>query len=144
MAITAHMYGQFLNALATKTVKLDTDALKVMLATATYTPNQATDAFQSVIGANEISGTGYTAGGMALTGISLSDTANVLTLSAANTPWPGATFTARYAIIVDTQPGSAATNPLIGYIDFGANQSPSGVTFQINWTSGQVLQITAT
>jgi hypothetical protein len=143
MAISAHMYGQFLNALATKTVNLNTDALKVMLVAATYTPNQATDAFQSVIGANEISGTGYTAGGAALTGTSLTDAANVLTLAAANTAWPGAAFTTRYAVVVDTQPGSAATNPLIGYIDFGANQSPSGVTFQINWTSGQVLQITA-
>lgn len=143
MAITAHMYGQFLSAMAGKTVNLNSDAVKVMLASASYTPNQATDAFQSALGANEISGTGYTAGGTALTGTSLTNAANVLTLAAANTAWPTATFTARYAVIVDTQPGSAATNPLIGYIDFGANQSPSGVTFQINWTSGQVFQITA-
>lgn len=143
MAVSAHAYGQFINALATKTVNLSSDSLKVMLVTSSYTPNQGADTFASTPQANEITGTGYTAGGAALTSVALSDTSNVFTLSAANTSWAGATFTARYAIVYDSQPGSMATDPLIGYVDFGSNQSPAGVTFQIAWSSGQVLQITA-
>jgi hypothetical protein len=49
--------------------------------------------------------------------------------------WTAVTFTnGRYAIIYkDT--GSAATSPLMGYIDFGANQSPSGIDFTIQFDS---------
>lgn len=143
MSVSAHVYGQFLNSLATKTVNLSSDSLKVMLVTSSYTPNQATDAFASTPQAFEITGTGYTTGGAALTSVVLSDATDVFTLSAANTTWTTATFTARYAVIYDAQSGSYATDPVIGYVDFGANQSPAGVNFQIQWNSGQVLQITA-
>ena len=144
MAVSAHVYGQFAAGLATKTMNLSSDAIKVALVTSSYTPAQATDQFWSTPQANEITGTGYTAGGAALTSVSITDTSNVWTLSAANTTWTTATFTARYAIVYDSTPGTAATDPLIGYVDFGANQSPSGVNFSINWSSGQVLTITAT
>ncbi|MGB8275587.1 MAG: hypothetical protein WCF16_10010, partial [Alphaproteobacteria bacterium] len=46
-------------------VDLDTDTLKVMLTTATYSPNQATHDFKDDV-TNEVSGTNYTAGGAAL------------------------------------------------------------------------------
>jgi hypothetical protein len=144
VAVSAHVYGQFAAGLATKTMNLSSDAIKVALVTSSYTPAQATDQFWSTPQANEITGTGYTAGGAALTSVSITDTSNVWTLSAANTTWTTATFTARYAIVYDSTPGTAATDPLIGYVDFGANQSPSGVNFSINWSSGQVLTITAT
>jgi hypothetical protein len=144
VAVSAHVYGQFAAGLATKTMNLSSDAIKVALVTSSYTPAQATDQFWSTPQANEITGTGYTAGGAALTSVSITDTSNVWTLSAANTSWSTATFTARYAVVYDSTPGTAATDPLIAYVDFGANQSPSGVTFSINWSSGQVLTITAT
>lgn len=143
MAITAHAYGQFMAALATKTVNLSTDALKVMLVTSSYTPNQAGDQYASTPQAFEITGTGYSAGGTALTSVSIADTGNVWTLSAANTAWTTATFTARYGIVYDSQSGSLGSDPVIGYVDFGANQSPSGINFQINWAGGIVLQHTA-
>jgi len=144
MAVTAHVYGQFIASLATKTMNLSTDSIKVMLVTSSYTPNQASDQFANTPQANEITGTGYTAGGTALTGVTIADTGNVWTLSAANTSWATATFTARYAIVYDAQTGTLSTEPLIGYVDFGANQAPAGVTFEIDWAGGVVLQFTAT
>lgn len=114
-----------------------------MLVTSSYTPSQGADAFASTPQAHEVTGTGYTAGGAALTSVVLADTGDVFTLSAANTTWTTATFTARYAIIYDAQSGSLSTDPLIGYVDFGADQSPAGVNFQIQWSAGQVLQFTA-
>lgn len=143
ITVVSHVFGQFVNALATKTVNLSSDSIKVMLVSSSYTPSQAADTYASTPQAYEITGTGYTAGGAALTSVTLADSGNVFTLSAANVTWTTATFTARYAIIYDAQPGSYATDPLIGYVDFGANQSPSGVNFQIAWTGGVVLQVTA-
>lgn len=144
MTVTAHMYGQALNAIATKTINLSSDTLKVMLVSSSYTPNQATDQYASTPGANEVTGTGYTAGGVALSSVALADSSNVFTLSAANTYWSTLTVSTAYAVIYDTTVGSGySTNPLIGYLNFGGTQSPAGVTFSINWASGVVLQWTA-
>jgi hypothetical protein len=137
---TSHLYGQFAAALATKTVNLSTDSLKVMLVSSVYTPNQAADHFASTPGANEITGTGYTAGGMALSSVSIADAMNTWTLHAADTLWPGLSASARYAVVYDSQPGSYATDPLIGYVDSGTTQTWNGETARIQWSSGIVLQ----
>ncbi|OIN80861.1 hypothetical protein [Mycobacterium malmoense] len=143
MTVSAHVYGQFLNALATKTINLSSDTLKVMLVTSAYTPNQGSDQYASTPQAHEATGTGYTSGGVALSSVSLSDSGDTFSLSAANTSWANISTTARYAVVYDSAPGSFATDPLICYIDFGADQSPSGVTFEIDWSAGVVVQITA-
>jgi hypothetical protein len=144
MTVTGHMYGKALNAIATKTINLSSDTIKVMLVTSSYTPNQAADQFASTPGAFEITGTGYTAGGAVLTSIVLADASNVFTLSAANTTWAGAAFATAFGIIYDQTVGTGySTNPLLGYVNFGGTQSPAGITFAIDWASGVVLQWTA-
>jgi hypothetical protein len=112
-----------------------------MLVSSSYVPNQAVDQFASTPAAFEITGTGYTAGGMALSDVTVADSGTTLTLSAANTSWPGATFTAAGAVVYDAQSGSNTTNPLIGFINFGGEMSPDDVPFTIAWASGVVLQI---
>ncbi len=56
---------------------------------------------------------------------------HVLKLTGTIPAWNPATFTARYGVIADTTPGTAATNPLIALIDFQADQSPSAAAFTI-------------
>ncbi len=56
---------------------------------------------------------------------------HVLKLTGTIPAWNPATFTARYGVIADTTPGTAATNPLIACIDFQADQSPSAAAFTI-------------
>jgi hypothetical protein len=143
MTVTAHWYGQGLStALAGGNIPANT--LKVMLTTSSYTPNQATDTYASTPGAFEITGTGYTAGGVALSSMTVANSSNIWTLSAANTSWPTATFNTAYGIIYNTSIGSTYSNyPLVGFVNFGGTQSPVGVTFSINWAGGVVLQLTA-
>jgi hypothetical protein len=45
-------------------------------------------------------------------------------------------------VIIDKTPGSAAANPLIGYVDFGQDVSSVNGTFTINWSADGILTIT--
>lgn len=143
MAVSAKMYGKFLQSLANKEVDLDTDTLKVMLCTSSYTPDQDTHQYKSSV-TNEVTGTGYTATGVALSSVVVSYTAgtNTLAVDAADSSWATSTITARYAVIYDASPASDATRPLIGYVDFGADVSSTAATFTIQWDAGGILTIT--
>lgn len=85
---------------------------------------------------NEVSGTGYTAGGATLANPSVTqgNTNNRSYFDADDVSWASATITnARYAIIYKST-GTAGTSALIGYVDLGANYSSSGSqTFEIRW-----------
>lgn len=144
MAVTALLYGKFLQSLANKEIDLDTDVIKVMLCTSTYTPNQDTHQYKSSV-TNEVTGTGYTAGGATLGSVAVTYTAgtNTLMFDAADTSWTTSTITARYAVIYDSSPGTDATRPLIAYVDFGADVSSTAATFTITWDAAGIFTITA-
>jgi hypothetical protein len=143
MAVTAFVYGPLIDHLAQKRVDLDSDAIKVALATSSYVPNQDTHDFFNDI-TNEVTGTGYTAGGAALTSVTWGYTAgtNTWKFDAADSSWASSTITARYAIIYDSTPGTSATNPLIAYVDFGADVSSVAGTFSIVWDSAGIFTVT--
>jgi hypothetical protein len=144
MAVTALVYGGFLQSLANKEVDLDSDTLKIMLCTSSYTPNQDTHRYKSSV-TGEVSGTGYTSGGNTLGSVAVTYTAgtNTLTLDAADTSWANSTITARYAVIYDSTPATDATRPLIAYIDFGADVSSSGAAFNITFDAAGIVTLTA-
>lgn len=143
MAVTAKLYGKFVSSLANKEIDLDTDALKVMLCTNLYAPDQDTHQYKSSV-TNEVTGTGYTAGGAALATVTVSYTGatNVFMLDAADTSWAASTITARYAVIYDSSPATDATRPLIGYVDFGADVSSTAAAFTITWDAAGIFTIT--
>ena len=45
--------------------------------------------------------------------------------------WSASTITARYAVVLDTTPGSASTNPLILLINFGSDQASSSADLKV-------------
>ncbi len=82
---------------------------------------------------NEVVGTGYTAGGNTLV-ISTSPTSNdnnasvpTAFVSFANSSWATASFTARGALIYNSTQG----NKSVAVLDFGADKTASGTTFEI-------------
>jgi len=144
MAITAKLYGGFLKSLANKEIDLDTDTLKVMLCTSAYTPDQDAHQYKSSV-TNEVSGTGYTAGGATLAGVTVAYTGatNTLTLDAADPSWASSTITARTAVIYDSTPATDATRPLIAYLQSDVDISSSGGAFTITFDANGIATITA-
>lgn len=137
-AVTAKWFGQALlgqfGATAARRVDWANDTIKVALLKEAFTPNQDTQDFYDDVSANEIEGTGYTAGGATLTEATATYDAesNTLRLDAADVSWTEASFAAFYAVIYkDT--GEAATSPLLAYVDFGEEKTVSSGTFKIEW-----------
>lgn len=123
-------------------IDLDTDTIKVMLLTSTHVQNQDTFEFISAVSANEVVGTGYTAGGQALAGkvVSQDDTDNEGVFDANDIVWATSTITARYAAIYkDT--GVAATSPIIAILDFATDQISSAGNFTITWGAEGILNL---
>lgn len=143
MAVSAKMYGNFLLKALNKEVDWDTDTIKVALVTSSYTPDQDAHDYWNDVSANEASGTGYTAGGATLgtKTITYTGASNKITLDAADTSWTSSTITARYAVIYDST-GTSSTSVLLGYIDFGQDESSSNGTFTISYNASGIFEIT--
>lgn len=135
---TGKWYGlaarQQWSATAADRVDWVTDTIKVTLHTATYTPNQDTDDYFNDATNELAGGTGYTAGGETLASKTLTyDTvSNTVRLDAADVTWTfSASKTFRYAVVrKDT--GVSTTSVLMGFVDFGSDQTTSG-TFTLQW-----------
>ena len=142
MTVSAYWYGNALLKALNKEINWASDTIKVMLCTSAYTPNQDTDIYKDVVNPTEATGTGYTTGGVALASKTNTYTAatNIIALSAANVTWSSSTITARYAVIYDDTP--ASNKPLLGYVDFGADQSSSSGNFTITWDAARILKVT--
>jgi hypothetical protein len=107
---------------------LTTGTVKVML-TNGYTYNSSHQ-FRSSI-TNEVTGTGYTAGGITLTGKSVSISGSTATFTASNPTWSNATFTFNgFVVYIDT--GTPSTSPVVGYYPVSPSQSPAGQSITID------------
>ncbi len=139
MAVSTTPYLPGLRLIALAGVNLDTDTLKLMLLTSSYTPNTATHPYVSDVVAAEVSssGTGYTTGGNTLNNTTPSnDPVNGLVrIDADSVVFSAVTLTARYAVVYKST-GSNATAPLLALIDFGENKSYSNENFQLTFSAG--------
>lgn len=115
---------------AARRVDWDADTIKVSLHTSAYTPDQDTHDFFSDA-TNEVSGGNYVQQTL-VTSAPVYDTAtNHVQLRATNTTFTNLTATFRY-IVVWKDTGSAATSPLLGYVDT-LGQSVSATNYIVDW-----------
>jgi len=93
-----------------------TDSLKIAL----YTANANLDASTTVYTTDsEITGTGYTAGGLAITGVTVQSDGYTAYVSFNNPTWNPAAFTTRCALIYNVTKG----NKSIAVLDFGSDKT---------------------
>ena len=103
---------------------------KAMLVTSTYSPNKDNHDRRNDV-TNEVSGAGYTAGGVSLSvSVARNNTNDTTIITLASVQWPASTITARGCVYYQTN-GLAADDRLVAYNDFGGNISSSGGTFAV-------------
>ncbi len=109
---------------------------KLMLLDDNHTPNIDDEEFIDDVSANEVSGTGYTAGGEVVSNIAatVDDTNDRAYLDGDNVVWSNATITYRYAYLYEDT-GTPSTSTIVGYYDPGSNQSSTAGTLTVAWSA---------
>jgi hypothetical protein len=127
MAITQSLATSFKVQLMQGTQNFSSNSFRIALYTSSATLGPTTTAYSAT---NEITGTGYTARGNALT-VSVAPTSGGTTayISFANSSWTNASFTARGAMIFN----STNSDSCVAVFDFGADKTVVDGTFTITF-----------
>ena len=122
MAIEQGLTTSFKQQMIQAGQNLATDSLKIALYTAFSTIGPDTTVYTT---SNEITGTGYTAGGIALTGVTIGTSSDgVVFVDFANAVWPNSQLTARGALIYNV----TRSNASVAVLDFGSDKTMTNFT----------------
>lgn len=123
MAIQQGLTNSFKQEMLQAGQDLATDTLKMALYTAFSNNGPLTTVYTTD---NEVTGTGYTAGGEAVTGATISTDVQTGTVyvNFDNVSWPGANFVARGALIYNV----TRSNKSVAVLDFGSDKTFSSVS----------------
>jgi hypothetical protein len=107
------------------------DTFKIALYTNSASFDASTTAYTAT---NEVSGTGYSAGGGALTNVDPTSSGTTAFTDFADETFSTATITARGALIYNTTPNTTSlsvTNPTVVVLDFGGDKTSTAGDFTI-------------
>ncbi len=108
-----------------------THSYKAMLVTSSYTEDRAAHSKRSNV-TNEVTGTGYTAGGATVTlTFAVNTTTHKGTLTVGAVSWPSSTITARKMVVYRARGGASSADELVCCIDNGVNVSSSANTLSV-------------
>ena len=129
MAITQAMATSFKQELLTGTHDFTNstgDTFKIALFTSSATLGAATTAYSVT---NEVSGTGYTAGGNTLTNVTPTTSGTTAFTDFSDTTWSSATITANGALIYN----STESNKAVVVLAFGGDKTSTNGDFTIQF-----------
>lgn len=126
MPIIQGMCSSFKQQILLAEHDMDTDVFKIALYTSAANLDASTTVYTT---SNEVTGTGYTAGGNTLTGATVSLTGTTAFVDFSDTSWLTATITARGALIYN----SSKSNKAVAVLDFGSDKTSAGGTFTIQF-----------
>lgn len=109
-------------------------AYKAMLVTSSYSENRGGHSKRSAV-TNEVTGTGYSAGGATVTvSFAVNTTTHVGTLTIGSVSWPSSTITARKLVVYRFRGGASSADELVCCVDNGVDLVSSGTT--MSWGGG--------
>jgi len=126
MAISQALCTSFKSELLGGTHDLDTDTIKIALFTSSATLDATTTAYSTT---NEVSGTGYTAGGNTLGSATISTSGTTAFIDFADSTWSSATITANGALIYNSSKADRA----IAVLAFGGDKTSTNGDFTIQF-----------
>lgn len=133
------IYTSFKRDIMNGSIDLDTDTIKVMLVTSTYTVSSAHSKRSDIT--NEVSGTGYTAGGTAIGTPTVTNVSTNGVFDGNDVSWTTSTITARGAVLYKSRGGASTADELICYLDFGTDKVSTAGTFTISWNASGILNL---
>lgn len=107
------------------------DTIKIALFNANADLTASTTAYSTN---QEVTGTGYTAGGNTLTGATVRSSGTTAYVSFDNTSWSGASFTSRGALIYN----SSKANRSVAVLNFGSDKIVANGTLTIEFPTNDV------
>jgi len=116
MSIVQTLTTSFKNDLLIAGQNLSTDTLKIALYTADANLNADTTVYSVT---NQITGTGYVAGGNTLTGVTIQTSGSTVYINFSNVVWSPAAFTTRAALIYN----ASKSNKSVAVLDFGNDKT---------------------
>lgn len=136
------IYNSFKRDIQNGSIDLDTDDIKVMLVTSAYTPDIDAHTKRSDI-TNEVSGTGYTAGGASLANkaVTVDNTNDLGKFDADDVVWSSSTITARGAVLYKARGGAATADELIAYLDFVTDKISTAGDFNLIFNANGILTL---
>jgi len=113
--------------------------INVALLTSSHAFN-ADHNYWTSISANEVAGTGYSAGGQALTTktVTQDDTDDEGVFDADDTTWASSSITARFGVLYDN---TVVTKDMVCCFDFSSDQTSSRGNFTIQWATEGIVNI---
>ena len=106
------------------------NTFKIALYTSSATMSASTTAYATT---NEVSGTGYTAGGNTLTNVDPTTSGTTALTDFADTTWSSSTITARGALIYNSSTTAGSANRAVAVLDFGADKTSTSGDFTVQF-----------
>ena len=91
--------------------------------------------------ANEVTGTGYTAGGATCATPTVTVASGVVTFDAGDASWTTSTITARGVLLYDDTLATGSKYGIVA-VNFGSDQASVAGTFTIQWNASGILTFT--
>ena len=126
------IYNSALRDEAAGAIDFDTDSFEVMLLSSSYTPAKS-HAKRSDL-TNEVTGSGYSAGGVSatITVGSTNNTDNRVDITLGGVTFSAVSVTARYAAYYKSRGGASSADELVALIDFGTDIVRSAADLVLN------------
>ena len=133
------IYTSFKRDIMNGAIDLDTDTIKVMLVTSSYTVSAAHTKRSDIT--NEVVGTGYTTLGKTITTPTVTNVSTNGVFDGDDISWTTSTITARGAVLFKSRGGASSADELICFLDFTTDKVSTAGTFTISWNASGILNL---
>ena len=137
--MASFVYHSAKEKIADGSILLDSHTFKIMLLDATHTSDQANHGVKADIVADEITGSGYTAGGETIVNTAVSRSGATVKFDGDDVQITGLSPDFRYAVVYDDDDASDA---LVCLLDPGSLQEPGGSTVNLAFNANGIFTLT--